>query len=44
MSAYPGLYQINAQIPTIAAGSSTMPVVITTPNAFHDQVDIAVAP
>jgi len=44
MSAYPGLYQINAQLPTIPAGSSTTPVVITTPNAFHDQVDIAVAP
>jgi len=44
MSAYPGLYQINVQLPTIPAGSPTMPVVITTPNAFHDQVDIAVAP
>jgi len=44
MSAYPGLYQINAQLPAIPAGVTALPVVITTPNAFHDQVQIPVAP
>ena len=44
MSAYPGLYQINAQLPAIPAGVTALPLVITTPNAFHDQVLIPVAP
>jgi uncharacterized protein (TIGR03437 family) len=44
MSAYPGLYQINVQLPTIPAGTTLLPIVVTTPNAFHDQVQIAVAP
>ena len=43
MSAYPGLYQINAQLPTIPAGSTSLPLVIETPNALHDQVNLAVA-
>jgi len=44
LSGYPGLYQINAQLPVIPAGTTALPVVITTPNAFHDQVSVAVAP
>jgi len=44
MSAYPGLYQINVQLPAIPAGTTELPVTIATPNAFHDQVEIAVAP
>jgi uncharacterized protein (TIGR03437 family) len=43
MSAYPGLYQINAQLPSIPAGVSSLPLVIETPNALHDQVSLAVA-
>ncbi|MBZ5575509.1 MAG: hypothetical protein LAP40_02990 [Acidobacteriia bacterium] len=44
MSAYPGLYQINAQLPTIPAGATALPLVISTANATTDEVDIAVAP
>ena len=44
MSGYPGLYQINAQLPAIPAGATSLPLVVTTPNAYHDQVDIAVQP
>jgi uncharacterized protein (TIGR03437 family) len=44
LSAYPGLYQINAQLPTIPSGAATLPLVITTPNAFNNQVTIAVRP
>ncbi len=39
---FPGLYQINVQLPAIAASSGTLPLVIQTANAVHDQVDIAV--
>ena len=44
MSSYPGLYQINAQLPAMPPGVTTLPIVITTPNAIHDQVDIPIAP
>jgi uncharacterized protein (TIGR03437 family) len=44
MSAYPGLYQINAQLPAIPAGTTSLPLIISTQNAFHDQVQIPVAP
>ena len=39
---FPGLYQINIQLPGILPGSGTLPLAIQTENAVHDQVDIAV--
>jgi len=39
---YPGLYQINVTIPLTIASASDVPLAINTPNAFHDQVTIAV--
>ena len=42
LSVLPGLYQINFQIPAILAFSGQIPVAILTPDAFHDQVTIAV--
>jgi uncharacterized protein (TIGR03437 family) len=42
---YPGLYQLNVQLPSVlppATAAGTLPLAISTPNAFHDQVDIAV--
>ena len=39
---YPGLYQINVKIPLTIASASDVPLAINTPNAFHDQVTIAV--
>jgi uncharacterized protein (TIGR03437 family) len=41
---YPGLYQINVQVPPIPPGITTLPLAIETPNAYHDQADIPVAP
>jgi uncharacterized protein (TIGR03437 family) len=41
---YPGLYQINVQLPPIPPGVSTLPLAIQTPNAYHDQADIPVQP
>lgn len=44
---YPGLYQINVQVPPIPpgiTGVTTLPMAIETRNAYHDQADIAVAP
>ena len=42
LSAYPGVYQINAQLPAIPIGIASLPLVIETPNAYHSQVQIAV--
>ena len=39
---FPGLYQMNVTVPSYASGPATLPLAITTPNAVHDQVDIAV--
>ena len=44
MSSYPGLYQINAQLPTIPPGATSLPLVITAPNVYNSEVTIAVAP
>jgi uncharacterized protein (TIGR03437 family) len=41
---YPGLYQINVQVPPIPPGVTILPLAIETPNAYHDQADIAVGP
>ena len=37
----PGVYQINAQVPTVLSGGN-LPLAILTPNAFHDQVYVPV--
>ncbi len=37
----PGVYQINAQVPTVMT-SGALPLAILTPNAFHDQVSLPV--
>jgi len=39
---FPGLYQMNVTLPSAIAFSGNLPVAIVTPNAVHDQVDIAV--
>jgi uncharacterized protein (TIGR03437 family) len=39
---YPGLYQVNVQLPPVPPGVTTLPLAISTPNAYHDQVDIPV--
>ena len=39
-----GLYQLNVRIPGDAPTGSAIALAIETPDAFHDQVDIAVAP
>jgi len=44
LTIYPGLYQINAVMPAVPPGVTSMPLAISTPNAYHDQVDIPVQP
>ena len=44
MSSIPGLYQINVQLPVIPVGVTTLPVAISTANAYNNQVQIAVQP
>jgi uncharacterized protein (TIGR03437 family) len=44
MAATPGLYQINVQLPSLPAGVTSLPVAISTSNAYHNQVQIAVQP
>ncbi|HUS06566.1 MAG TPA: hypothetical protein VMZ52_09735 [Bryobacteraceae bacterium] len=41
----PGLagYQMNVTVPLNAGSGSNIPIAIATPNAFHDQVDIAIS-
>jgi uncharacterized protein (TIGR03437 family) len=41
---YPGLYQINVVLPAGVPSGSNISLAIETPDAFHDQVDIALAP
>ncbi len=41
---FAGLYQLNVTIPTLAPIGSSIPLAIDTGDAFHDQVDIAIAP
>jgi uncharacterized protein (TIGR03437 family) len=38
----PGVYQINAQVPTALANGGKVPLAIVTPNAVHDQVYVPV--
>lgn len=42
VSSLPGLYQINFIVPTSLTDSGELPLAILTPDAFHDQVTIAV--
>ncbi|HWD00012.1 MAG TPA: IPT/TIG domain-containing protein [Candidatus Sulfopaludibacter sp.] len=39
---FPGLYQMNVVLPAFPSGPNTLPLAISTGNAFHDQVVIAV--
>jgi uncharacterized protein (TIGR03437 family) len=39
---YPGLYQINVVVPLAIFSSGNVPMAISTPNAFHDQVSLPV--
>jgi uncharacterized protein (TIGR03437 family) len=39
---YPGLYQINVTVPLAIFSSANVPMAMATPNAFHDQVLLAV--
>ena len=41
---FPGLYQINVAVPAGAAIGPNTSLAIETPDAFHDQVDIAINP
>ncbi len=41
---FAGLYQVNVKIPQDAPGGANVPLAIETGDAFHDQVDIAIAP
>ena len=41
---YPGLYQINVAVPSGVPVGNSISLAIETPDAFHDQVDIALAP
>ena len=42
LSSLPGLYQINFTVPAALTVSGELPVAIATPQAFHDEVNIAV--
>ena len=39
---YPGLYQLNITLPSFLLSPGNLPLAIESPNAFHDQVQIAV--
>ena len=39
---FPGLYQMNVTLPAFQSGQGTLPLAISTSNAFHDQVVIPV--
>lgn len=40
---FPGLYQLNVTLPAFPPGSgATLPVAVSTGNAFHDQVEIPI--
>ncbi|HXE65063.1 MAG TPA: IPT/TIG domain-containing protein [Bryobacteraceae bacterium] len=42
VSSLPGLYQINFRVPSNLTVTGELPLAILTPDAFHDQVNIAV--
>ena len=39
---FPGLYQINFTVPTTLSTTGSVPLAIQTPDAFHDQISLAV--
>lgn len=39
---FPGLYQINVTLPTLLPATGSVPLALSTGNAYHDQVTIAV--
>jgi uncharacterized protein (TIGR03437 family) len=39
---FPGLYQLNVALPLLPKTSGNLPLALQTPNAYHDQVDIAI--
>jgi uncharacterized protein (TIGR03437 family) len=39
---FPGLYQINVTLPPYVPATGNLPVAISTPNAYHDQVSIPI--
>jgi uncharacterized protein (TIGR03437 family) len=39
---FPGLYQLNVTLPLLPKTSGNLPLAIQTPNAYHDQVDVAI--
>ncbi len=39
---FPGLYQLNVTLPLLPKTSGNLPLALQTPNAYHDQVDIAI--
>jgi uncharacterized protein (TIGR03437 family) len=44
LTTFPGLYQINVTVPPVPPGVTSLPLAISTPNAYHDQVDLLVQP
>jgi uncharacterized protein (TIGR03437 family) len=44
LTIYPGLYQINVTVPPVPPGVTSLPLAISTSNAYHDQVDLIVQP
>ena len=44
LTIYPGLYQINVTVPPVPPGVTSLPLAISMPNAYHDQVDLIVQP
>ena len=39
---FPGLYQINFTVPATLPTTGSVPLAIQTPDAFHDQISLAV--
>jgi uncharacterized protein (TIGR03437 family) len=39
---YPGLYQLNVTVPLAIFSTANVPMAVATPNAYHDQVSLAV--
>ena len=42
LTTLPGLYQINFKVPSTLTVSGELPVALVTPQAYHDEVNIAV--
>ncbi len=44
LTIYPGLYQINVVMPPVPPSVTSLPLAMSTPNAYHDQVTIPAQP